>query len=210
MHETRAQIVGLLRQSARTVPELKNLLGISAMTVRHHLQFLQREGLVRAPQTVRRAAPGRPRFAYQLSPKAAADTPKEFAALAGHLIDAIKSAAGNAEKVFSELVNKLSAELPCAAQTATIESRLDGAAIFLSTKGYVASWEQSAAGPLLHTNNCPYDGLAGQHPELCKMDLELITRVTGADVKRVCHAPQGDATCSYLIMPAIGAVQAAG
>ena len=102
------------------------------MTVRHHLQFLQREGLVRAPQTVRRAAPGRPRFAYQLSPKAAADTPKEFAAL------------------------------------------------------------------------------AGRHPELCKMDLELITRVTGADVKRVCHAPQGDATCSYLIMPAIGAVQAAG
>ena len=176
------------------------------MTVRHHLEVLQRDGQVGAPHPVRRSTPGRPQFTYHLTKKASADSPKEFTALAGHLIDAIATAAVSAEKVFSELANWVSAGAPCAEQAASIESRLDQATKFLTSKGYVADWEPTAAGPLLHTNNCPYDGLASAHPELCQMDLDLITKVTGSAVKRVCHATNGDATCSYLIMPERGAI----
>lgn len=119
------------------------------MTARHYLQVLQREGQVGAPQTVRRAIPGRPSLAYQLTKAAAADFPKEFAALAGHLIEAISTTAGSADKVFFELVNRMSADAPCAAPTAVIETRLDQAATFLARKGYVADWEPTAAGPSL-------------------------------------------------------------
>ncbi len=177
------------------------------MTARHHLQVLQRAGQVGAPQTVRRAIRGRPRLAYQLTKAAAADFPKEFAALASHLIEAI-STSGSAGKVFVEVVNRMSADAPCAAPSTVIETRLDQAATFLTSKGYVADWEPTAAGPLLHTSNCPYGGLASAHPELCQMDLDLITKVTGSQVKRVCHATDGDATCSYLIMPGTIAIAA--
>ena len=189
--------------------ELAQNLGISGMTVRHHVQVLQAEGQVGAPQPVRRTIRGRPRLAYQLTKAAAADFPKEFAALAGHLIEAISTTAGSAEKVFFEVANKLAAGTPCAEPNAAIETRLDQAATFLTSKGYVADWEPTAAGPVLHTNNCPYGGLASAHPELCQMDLNLITIVTGSEVTRVCHAANGDSTCSYLLTPVLGAISIA-
>lgn len=125
------------------------------MTARHYLQVLQREGQVGAPQTVRRTIPGRPSLAYQLTKAAAADFPKEFAALAGHLMEAISTTAGSADKVFFELVNRMSADAPCAAPTAVIETRPDQAATFLARKGYVADWEPTAAGPSLQTTIVP-------------------------------------------------------
>lgn len=50
-------------------------------------------------------------------------------------------------------------------------------------------------------------GLASTHPELFQKDLDLVTKVTGSEVKRVCHATNGDTTCPYPIMP--GAIRIA-
>ncbi|MFQ5407403.1 MAG: hypothetical protein ACE5FI_03145 [Anaerolineales bacterium] len=57
----------------------------------------------------------------------------------------------------------------------------------------------SDEGLMLYTCNCPYESLAGNHPELCHMDMELISRLVGVETERVCHLAAGDQTCAYLI-----------
>ena len=56
--------------------------------------------------------------------------------------------------------------------------------VYLNSHGYVASWERSEAGYLLHTCNCPYEALAGQNQELCAMDLALASNLVGRPVQR--------------------------
>lgn len=82
----------------------------------------------------------------------------------------------------------MSGGAPCGAPTAGIETRPNEAATFLTSKSYVGNWELTAAGPLLPTNRCPCEDLASAHPDLCQTDLDLITRATRSEIKRVCQS----------------------
>ncbi len=88
----------------------------------------------------------------------------------------------------------------------TLEQALDRAESFLNDNGYVAHWEQSPEGYLLHTCNCPYEGSPSGNPELCEMDLELVSRLLGQTPERVGRLVEGFNSCAYLIRePALAA-----
>ena len=61
MQATRQRILEILKErNTATVEELAYDLGLTPVTIRHHLDILRSEGLVQAPQVKRRDTPGRP------------------------------------------------------------------------------------------------------------------------------------------------------
>ena len=63
MQSTRTYILQLIRDEGRvTVDRLAEKLGLSPMTIRHHLALLQRDGLVQAEVMPSPGRRGRPRL----------------------------------------------------------------------------------------------------------------------------------------------------
>lgn len=181
--------------------ELSKELNITSVTVRHHLDVLRSEGLVADPIVRHRATSGRPQHAYTLTHKADELFPKNYSGLAAQLLAEVKARydAREINVIFEGLTNRLLSEAPQPISGEPIEQRLDQVIEFLNQKGYVARWERQPDGFLVHTRNCPYEGLAGNHPELCNMDMTLIGSLMGRIPERVCHISAGDESCSYLI-----------
>ena len=44
-----------------------------------------------------------------------------------------------------------------------IETRLEHVVVYLNQQGYDAGWEACPEGYLIHTRNCPYHQIAGDH-----------------------------------------------
>ncbi len=202
MQTTRRLILQYLKEHGEaTVDELAAVLQLTTVTVRHHLDVLRSEELVAEPATRHRSSPGRPQFAYALTPKASAHFPKNYCDLAASVIEQVRASAtpGDVNVFFEGIAGRLAASAPAAGVDEPVEQRLTRAVEFLNDRGYVAHWEPSPAGPLLHTCNCPYEGLAGDNPELCGMDLALVSRLVGVDVQRQCRIAEGAPCCSYLV-----------
>ncbi|KAB2857287.1 MAG: ArsR family transcriptional regulator, partial [Anaerolineae bacterium] len=96
--ETRRHILDILKKNAEmTVDEIVALLHqsnekkVTAATIRHHLDILQENGLVEAPEVRRRESPGRPQYVYRLTEKGQDFFPSNYAGLASSLLDQIKS-----------------------------------------------------------------------------------------------------------------------
>ena len=87
MHSKRRQILDILKmRGSSTVEELRRELGITSVTVRHHLEIMRAEELVREPSARHRSAPGRPHYEYALTTQAEEYFPKSYADLAFHLM----------------------------------------------------------------------------------------------------------------------------
>ena len=56
------------------------------MTIRHHLEALQSEQLLEAPQARRKTGPGRPEMVYRLSPVADRSMPRNYGELCACLL----------------------------------------------------------------------------------------------------------------------------
>ena len=86
---TRETILRSLRtQGQCTVKELAEVVGISPVSIRHHLAQLQAEGLV-ATKEVRRGV-GRPHHAFSLTEEAIELFPTRYFQLTNRLLDEIK------------------------------------------------------------------------------------------------------------------------
>jgi len=198
--ETRQKILDYLKERGpATVDELAGMLELNSVTVRHHLDILRGKELIADPVVRHRNKPGRPQYAYGLSEKASGSFPKNYCELAAKLLEEVKSSAppGGVNVIFEGVANRLAASAPKCPGDVPAPERLERAVSFLSDHGYVASWQESAGGYLLHTCNCPYEALAKQNPELCAMDLTLAGNLLGGTVERVSRMLDGAASCSY-------------
>ena len=203
MQKTRQKILEYLREhQTATVDALSEALGnLTAVTVRHHLDVLQQEGLVDTPHVQHRSTPGRPKFVYQLTDRAHQLFPRNLSALTNSVFDQIKQSLPNSQVnvIFEGVADRMAAELPPGPAGEPFEKRLDRVVDHLSDHGYEAAWEESEGGYLLHTTNCPYSGVADESGDLCGIDMRYISKLLGRVPRRTLHMQDGDATCSYLI-----------
>ena len=181
--------------------DLAGALKRAPVSVRHHLDILRKQGLIRTAGVQRRNIRGRPRHIYVLTEAARSFFPHNYHELAGELLNEIKQSLPEErvraffQRLATEAATGVSAEQP-----QNVEERLTAAAGFLSEKGYLARWErQDGGGYLLHMFNCPYDGLSAEHGELCEMDLLLVSKLLKLTPRQVAHAAAGDHCCTYLI-----------
>ena len=206
MQKTRQQILDVLnRQGASTVSEIAGALkkrrgdDITAVTVRHHLNLLQKQDLVTTSETRRQDRPGRPQHVYVLTEDAHQHFPSNYPQLASGIIEQLKAKLQpeQVNVIFEGLADDMAAEAHI--PNTSLPERLDMAVGYLSDQGYAASWETSDEGYMLHTSNCPYHQIAQDDDEtLCKMDMRLISSLIGIVPRRVSRVACGDATCSYL------------
>lgn len=202
MHKKRRQIIDIIKEKgSATVNDLRGELGVSGVTVRHHLNVLRSQGLVKDPQVRRQRLPGRPQYEYVLTPMSSDHFPKGYDSLAGHLMHEIKSRSSESQfaAVLDGVKSRLSEGAPRNNPKASTAQQVDNAVALLSIKGYVARREQSPQGHILHIGNCPYENLAHDHPELCQMDFNLVASMFEREPKCMGVIAQGASTCSYLI-----------
>lgn len=198
MQKTRKLILEYLKDhSQATVDELAEVLGLTSVTVRHHLDILRSEELVAEPVIRHRATPGRPQYTFALTEKA---SPKNYEGLALKMLAEMKARAPQTINViFEGVAESFSAEAPQPRPGESLIFRLDRAVEFLNQRGYVARWEATSEGYVLHTDNCPYEALSPNHPELCAMDRTLVSNLLGVNAQCLGRLAEGAESCAYLI-----------
>jgi predicted ArsR family transcriptional regulator len=202
MQKTRQTILNILKEHGQvTVSQLSRLLDLTPVTVRHHLNILQREGLVRAPVIERQKSPGRPRHLFSLTEEADDHFPKNYAEFANLTLQEVRqrSTPGEVEAIMKGIARRMAADAPEMQADESLPMRLDRVVGFLNHKGYAARWELNDRGYVLSTSNCPYQRLSEEHCEPCYMDLELIGELLDARPQRIAWSAAGDRECAYLI-----------
>lgn len=205
MQETRQHILEILKETGQaTVDDIVNELrrrrgDITAVTVRHHLNYLQRENLITAPQLRHRSTPGRPQHVYSLTEKAEAYFPHNYQHLAAGLLQQIQLHLPNhsINVILEGVAESLAAEAKIG--DLPMEKRLIQVVDYLNEHGYNAEWEVTEKGYILHTRNCPYHHMAQTTEALCNMDMRLVASLLGVVPRILSRVSAGEASCAYLI-----------
>ncbi len=207
MHAVRRQILEILKETGgATVAELAEQLAMAPVSVRHHLDILQGDNLIRVGRVERTGSVGRPQQFYVLTAEATGLFPNNFAALAAGLLHQMKEILPpeQVRVVCQSMARQIAgeADLP-GLRTLPIEERLDRVTDFLNERGYLARWEANTNGAeggyLLHKFNCPYNGVSGEHRELCTMDQALVDELVGKHCCRTGSAADNGMCCTYQI-----------
>ncbi len=197
MQETRQRILEIIKMRGQaTVNELTRELGLTAVTIRHHLDVLYRDGLIGPPQILRKAGPGRPQHVYRLAGEAEELFPKKYDRLTDALLEELEARMSPEELdavingVAERMARQVSAE-------GDLSARLGALMEFLNGLGYLATAQEEEGGYRIVVANCPYERVARRHGLPCKVDTRLIALVTGVEPERVQQIAVGDEHCVY-------------
>lgn len=113
------------RTNGATVEELADAADVSPVTVRHHLNSLQAEGLLET-SSVRRKV-GRPYYVYSLSVKGHELFPKRYVRLSSRLLDELRQRFpdGTIGNLFNNVVERIAEEHRNEFEGQSFEKRLD-------------------------------------------------------------------------------------
>ncbi len=202
MQKTRECIVHILKTRGQaTVDELSQELGLTSVTIRHHLEILRGAGFIAPPQPVRREGPGRPQYLYRLAEGAAALFPSNYDLLASELLKEMRAALSPDEidRVVERIAGRIAgqAEIP---QDVDFSAQLEAAVQFLNEQGYMASIENDEDGQtLLHVHNCPYGRIVGNSCVPCLLGSYLLFMLLGRKFSKVEGKAGGDDHCVHVL-----------
>ncbi|MGC8838322.1 MAG: helix-turn-helix transcriptional regulator [Anaerolineae bacterium] len=205
MRSVRQQIVEVLRgREAATVQELAEAVGVSAMSVRYHLQGLEAEGVVARAGQARLGRVGRPRHLYALALQGRTAAHLDYRSFLAAILDEARAHLG--EEAFRpwlvEAAARRAAALAENLADAPLEQRLREVAASLSRQGHLAQGYEDEKGPVLHCYNCPYHPLPQAYPALCEMDAAFISGLLGRPVVQTESIPHLDGRCTFRLAEA--------
>jgi predicted ArsR family transcriptional regulator len=196
---TRRSLLALLlrHKSGLSVDELTAHLSISRNAVRQHLSSLESEGLV-AVGNVRRGV-GRPTQLYALTPLGAEQFPRQYSLLSGLLLSALREMQGSAgvSALLAAIAGRMAAQHGHRVTGETVAERATSVAGFLNELGYAAQSDAAGASAEITAVNCVYHHLAAEFPEVCQLDMDLIGRLTGAQVEQTECMLRGGECCRF-------------
>jgi DeoR family transcriptional regulator, suf operon transcriptional repressor len=199
MHDTRLQVLEAIKlQQPTTVVFLAEALGISPISVRHHLTSLQAEGLIKIE--IDRQGVGRPKHLYSLTEAAQRYFPNKYHLLAERLLDELK--ASLAPDQVEHMIDRLAANVASHYGTVshgTLEDRLKHLVEILGEEGFVAEVQRVGNNIVLTELNCPYLYVGQRHPEVCRIDNTLIRSILGGDVQQTSCVLHGDRCCTFSV-----------
>jgi len=180
----------LTKNRTASAREISRSLKMSPATVRHHLRVMASDGRLELEAVRRRDGRGRPEKVYSL-PQAA------FGDNLSVLSDALLTE--TASKVRMEAVAKrLVGESHFASQP--IAKRLNLIVEKLNQMNYHARWEAGPDGPRVHFGHCPYAAIIGRHPELCEMDVNLVSQLISRPVLRESKPETQTGICPFVFL----------
>lgn len=187
------------RRNQATVDELAEAANVSPVTVRHHLNALQADGLLET-DSVRRKV-GRPYYVYSLSDQGHELFPKRYVRLSTRLLAELKDRFPSevVVELFETAVQRVVEENEAEFRGLSFEKRLDFLVKLLAEEGFLSRWEKDDQGYRIIEYSCPYVSLGQEHGEVCTFDKNLIIAVLQTDVHQHSCILKGDNCCEFSI-----------
>lgn len=198
---TRDLILHALKSSAQSnIESLAEAADVSPVTVRHHLNSLQAEGLIEV-ESVRRKV-GRPFYVYTLSAKGNELFPQKYFSLTSRLLEELKDRLPpeTVNEIFISLVQRIMEERAGEFEGLPFEERLNYVINLLGSEGFLARWEKRDDGRYqIIEYSCPYISMGHQHSEVCTLDKQLMITVLGTAVEQHSCMLHGDDYCHFTL-----------
>ena len=196
---TRDLILHTLKAVAQSnIESLALAADVSPITVRHHLNALQADGLIEV-ESVRRKV-GRPFYVYSLTEKGNELFPQKYFSLTNRLLEELKDRLPpeTVNEIFISLVERILEERAGEFENLSFEERLNYVIHLLGTEGFLARWEKMADGRYqIIEYSCPYISMGQQHTEVCTLDKQLMITVLGTPVEQHSCMLNGDDCCQF-------------
>lgn len=201
-NNTRSRVLRtLLLNQRRTVNELADSVGINPISVRHHVNKLEAEGLIESQEE--RHGVGRPRLVYSLTTSGMEQFPQRYLQLTLRLLEQLKSnlpdeVIGN---IFREVAQGIAGDITeqIDLKELDLEQRLELLQQALIAEGFMVELEEEDGDYYIVEASCPYHHVGEDYPEICIVDEELIARFADTSPQRVECILNGDKQCRYLI-----------
>jgi predicted ArsR family transcriptional regulator len=180
----------LTKNRTASAREISRALKMSAATVRHHLRVMTSDGRLEMSFVRGREGRGRPEKVYALPRSALGDN-------LSMLGDAVLTEAGTSVRM-EALARRLAGESSFA--THPVAKRLNLTIDKMNEMNYHARWEAGPQGPRLIFGHCPYARIIEKHPELCRMDEELLHQLMGDTATQLFKVGKdGSAACVFAL-----------
>lgn len=201
--QTKREIALLLKRAgSQTLAALAQALDVTREAVRVQVQEMTRDGWVAPESRARRQRKaGRPATAYGLTAAGEHLFPKDYEALAAHLLDALAEDAepGRLRGVLAALTERRMAPLRPRVEGLPLESRLDVLRSTYADGDPFMALERSGGDWLLVERNCPFLNVALRRPALCSTTVNLLTRLLGVRVVREERFQDGAGRCVFRV-----------
>lgn len=178
----RQRILGYLQSHpGTTAVELSRALQVTPANIRHHLAILVGDGRAVLLGTRQPNGRGRP---VQVYGPGELNTHDPISGLADALLAQQQMLPPQAQvAALKQLAVRLAA-IPPEGLAEPGARRLAQVVERLNALHYQARWEAHAQGPHVILERCPYAVILDRHPELCRMDAELLSALLGAPVQQ--------------------------
>jgi DeoR family suf operon transcriptional repressor len=181
------------------VKELADAVGISPISVRHHLSSLQAEGLVAVEEA--RHGVGRPYHLYSLTDKGLERFPRRYYRLTNHILKELKGALPQEKlnEIFAGVATSMSDARIHEFEGLNLQERIKNLGALLSEEGFDVEIENRGDELLIHELCCPYFRIGKSHPEVCVIDQTFIANALEVPVERVTCILRGDTFCTFSV-----------
>ncbi len=188
----------LVRQRC-TINELAEAVDINPISVRHHINKLEADGLVTSEEE--RHGVGRPRRLYSLTELGIERFPSRYVRLTLRLLQQLKGSMPDnmVRNLFEQMAQDMASDYQAEAEGLSIEEKLDLVAALLSQEGFTVEWEKQEQGYAIREISCPYYHIGQTHPEVCSVDQALISTVLSVPAQKVQCVLNGDSLCTYIV-----------
>lgn len=202
---TREVILHALKNASQLkVEDLAEAADVSPVTVRHHLNSLQADGLIEV-DSVRRKV-GRPYYVYSLSEEGHELFPQRYVHLTNMLLEEMKAhlPTETVNEIFDNAVQRIVSQHRHKFEALNFEDRLSYLVEMLSGEGFLARWEKSGNNEYhIIEYSCPYISVGANHTEVCTLDKELIVQVMQTPIEQRRCMLKGDDCCQFTIVDTV-------
>ncbi|MCK5830904.1 MAG: ArsR family transcriptional regulator [Methylococcales bacterium] len=184
-----------------TVDQFSKLLEISKSAIHQHLTVLERDGFVR--KSASKQTGGRPGTLFVLTEKGEHIFPKHYSLFAKMLITLIKQKLGSEELVeyLQELGVSLAITRKDALKNKPIEEKINMAATIMQELGYETEVVEGEPGEnlIIDAYNCVFYDLAYDSPEICEMDLSILSTLLDRKIEHTFCLAKGGHSCRFKV-----------
>lgn len=200
--ETRDKVLKTLLTRPRcTINELAQEVGISPISIRHHINALLADGLVSSEEE--RHGVGRPRHVFFLTETGVEHFPTRYIRLTIRLLAQLKETMPEimVKQLFTQMAEDLAKDLASEAQfhSLSLTERLDLVKNILSQEGFNIDWEQHGNQYYIREISCPYYYIGQDHPEICALDQILLSTMLSLPIAQINCILNGDNYCTYVV-----------
>lgn len=191
----------LLRKHRCTINDLAEAVDINPISVRHHITKLEADRLVASEEE--RHGVGRPRRVYYLTEAGLERFPTRYMRLTVRLLEQLKETMPSTmvNNLFSQMAQGLAEDFANSADLdgLTMEERLEIMKDLLTEEGFEIEWERKGEQYHIREISCPYLHVGQTHPEICRVDQTLISKVLEVPAEKIKCVLDGDSHCTYVV-----------